>query len=142
MSLAIDRDKLFRKLALENRFVDEAGLARAREHQQAQRARGVEISLGEALMDLRLINRTQYLTIQRAGHYKLQRQQDKELARILIKSEYAPKEAVLEAMQYQKEHYTRDGVCRPVGDLLIERSYLTVEQLKAAQKILALQGRA
>ncbi|RME73598.1 MAG: hypothetical protein D6776_06795 [Planctomycetota bacterium] len=141
MALVIDRDKLFRKLALENRFVDEAGLRRAREHQKSQQARGLDVSLGEALMDLKLINRTQYLTIQRAGHYKLQRQQDKDLARVLIKNDYASREAVLDAMQYQKDHYTRDGVCRPLGDLLIERGELTVEQLKAAQKILAMKGR-
>jgi hypothetical protein len=140
MALVIDRDRLFRKLALENRFVDDDGVRRARDHQKTQQARGVDVSIGEALMDLKLINRTQYLTIQRAGHYKLQRQQDKDLARVVIKSDYSPREAVLDAMQYQKEHYTRDGVCRPVGDLLIERGYLTVEQLKAAQKILALKG--
>ena len=43
-------------------------------------------------------------------------------------------------MAYQKEFFNKDGVCRPVGDLLIERGFLTVEQLKAAQKIQALKA--
>jgi hypothetical protein len=138
--MGIDREKLFRKLALENSFTTERAVRKAREYQGNQRARGAELSLGEALMELNLLNKTQYLTIQRAATYKIQRSFDKVLARILIESDYAPKGNVLESLVWQKEMYTRDGVCRPIGDLLIERNQLAVEQLKAAQKIQKLKG--
>ncbi len=138
--MAADRDKIFVKMGLENKYVTEAQIQKGKEYQAQQRARGIEMSIGEALMDLRLINKTQYLTIQRAANYKIQRSGDKVLARILIESDYAPKAEVLDAMAWQKEHYARDGVCRPVGDILIERGFLTVEQLKAARKIQALKG--
>jgi hypothetical protein len=138
--MAVDREKIFVKMGLENKYVTEAQIRKGQEHQAQQRARGVEMTLGEALMDMKVIGKTQYLTIQRAANYKIQRSSDKILARILIESDYAPKAEVLDAMAWQKEHYTKDGVCRPVGDLLIERGFLTVEQLKAAQKIQALKG--
>lgn len=138
--MAIDREKLFKKLAIENRFATEKALRKAKEHQANQRARGVDLSLGEALLELKLLNRTQYLTIQRAGAYKIQRSYDKVLARILIESDYAPKQEVLETLAWQKDQYTREGTCRPIGDVLIERGYLTVEHLKAAEKIKQLKS--
>ncbi|MFC1705361.1 hypothetical protein ACFL59_00890 [Planctomycetota bacterium] len=133
--MAVDREKLFRKLALENSFTSDKAIRKAREHQANQRARGIEMSIGEALMDLKLLNKTQYVTIQRAANYKIQRSYDKVLARIMIESDYAEKANVLEVLAWQKETYSRDGVCRPIGDVLIERGQLTVEHLKAAQKI-------
>jgi hypothetical protein len=135
-----DREKIFIKMGLENKYLNDAQVKKGQEHAAQQRARGVDMTLGEALMELKIIGKTQYLTIQRAASYKIQRQSDKVLARILIESDYAPKQEVLDAMAWQKEHYTKDGVCRPVADLLIERGFLTVEQMKAAQKILALKG--
>lgn len=138
--MAIDREKLFRKLALENRFTTDKAIRKAREYQANQRARGVEMTIGEALMHLKLLNRTQYLTIQRAAAYKVQRSYDKVLSRILIESDYSPKAEVLDALARQKDMYTREGTCRPVGDLLIERGHLSVEQFKAAQKIQKLKS--
>lgn len=138
--MGVDRQKLFKKLAIENRFTNDKALRKAKEHQANQRARGVDMSLGEALLELKLLNRTQYLTIQRAAAYKIQRSYDKVLARILIESDYAPKQAVLDSLNWQKDLYTKDGACRPIGDVLIERGHLTVEQLKAAQKIKKLKS--
>jgi hypothetical protein len=137
--LSVDREKLFVKVGMENKFINDGHIKKAHEYQANQRGRGVEMSVGEALMDLKLLNKTQYLTIQRAIHYKLQRNGDKVLARVIIESDYAPKQEVLDAMASQKDQYNKDGNCRPVGDLLIERGFLTVEQLKAAQKIQALK---
>lgn len=135
-----DRDKLFIRMGLENKYLTDAQVQKGKEYQAQQRARGVEMTLGEALMEQKLLNKTQYLTIQRAANYKIQRAGDKVLARVIIESDYAPKQEVLDAMAWQKEHYAKDGICRPVGDLLIERGFLTVEQLKAAQKIQALKS--
>ena len=137
--MSVDREKLFIKLGLENKYIADAQVKKAHEYLATQRARGVEMTIGEALMDLKLLNKSQYLLVQRAIHYKLQRNGDKVLARVIIESDYAPKQEVLDAMAYQKDHYNKDGACRPVGDLLIERGHLTVEQLKAAQKIQALK---
>jgi hypothetical protein len=138
--MSVDREKLFIKMALENKYINDAQVRKGQEYQAQSHARGVDVTIGEALMEQKLINKTQYVTIQRAASYKIQRAKDKVLARILIESDYAPKDEVLDAMAFQKEHYTKDGICRPVGDLLIERGFLTVEQLKAAQKIQALKG--
>lgn len=137
--MSVDREKLFVKAGIEHKFINDSQIKKAHEYLANQRARGVEMGVGEALMDLKILNKTQYLTIQRALNYKLQRNGDKVLARVIIESDYAPKQEVLEAMGYQKELYGKDGVCRPVGDVLIERGFLTVEQLKAAQKIQALK---
>lgn len=138
--MAVDRQKLFKKLAIENKYTTEKALKRAKEHQANQRARGIDMSIGEALLDLDLLNRMQYLTIQRAAAYKIQRSYDKVLARILIESDYAPKGEVLDALNEQKDQYTKEGTCRPIGDMLIERAFLAVEQLRAAQKIMKLKG--
>ncbi|MHC4391522.1 MAG: hypothetical protein ACYS22_09415, partial [Planctomycetota bacterium] len=85
--MAVDREKLFRKLALENHFTTERALKKGKEFQGNQRARGVEVSLGESLMDLKLMSKTQYLTIQRAAAYKIQRSYDNVLSRILTESD-------------------------------------------------------
>lgn len=138
--MGVDRSKLFKKLARDNRFTTDKALKKAQAHVDNQRARGVEMSLGEALLELKLLNRLQYVTIQRAAAYKIQRSHDKVLARILIESDYAPKGEVLEALGWQKEQYSREGSCRPIGDVLIERGALAVEQLKAARKIKKLKG--
>ena len=137
--MGVDRDRLFVKAGIDQKVITDGHLKKAHEYQANQRARGVEMGIGEALMDLKLLNKTQYLTIQRAIHYKLQRNADKVLARVIIESDYAPKQEVLEAMAWQKEQFGKDGSARAVGDLLIERGFLTVEQLKAAQKIQALK---
>src|SRR5437762_14110272 len=121
--MGADREKIFIKMGLENKYIDDAQVKKGQDHKAKQQARGVDMTLGEALMDLKIIGKTQYLTIQRAASYKLQRQSDKVLARILIESDYAPKAEVLDAMAWQKEHYTKDGICRPVGDVLIERGF-------------------
>lgn len=138
--MEIDRERLFLKLTKENGFVTDDDVARAKDHKRRKLASGVDIGLGAALLDIEAINKTQYLTVQRAAFYKIQRSWDKRLARVIIESDYAPKQQMLEIMAFQKEHYTREGVCRRGGDLLIERGILTVEQLKAAEKILALKG--
>lgn len=138
-TVGVDREKLFVKAALENKYIGDGHLKKAHEYQAQQRARGVEVTMGEALMDMKLLNKTQYVSIQRAIHYKLQRNGDKVLARVIIESDYAPKQEVLDAMSFQKDHFNKEGVCRPVGDVLIERGFLTVEQLKAAQKIQAMK---
>lgn len=140
MGSGVDREKLFVKIGLENKYVGEQDLKKAKDFQVQQRARGVEMSIGEALMELKLMNKVQYLAVQRAAHYKVQRASDKILARIIIESDYTPKENVLEAMGWQKDHYLKDGICRGVGDILIERGHISVEQFKAAQKILQLKG--
>jgi len=137
--VSVDRERLFVKAAIEHKFLTDAHLKKAHEYQAGQRGRGVEVTIGEALMDLKLLSKTQYLTVQRAINYKLQRNGDKVLARVIIESDYAPKQEVLDAMGNQKDQFNKDGTCRPVGDLLIERGFLTVEQLKAAQKITALK---
>jgi hypothetical protein len=137
--LGVDREKLFVKAGIEQKVITDGHLKKAHEYQANQRVRGVEMGVGEALMDLKLLNKIQYLSIQRAIHYKLQRNGDKVLARVIIESDYAPKQEVLDAMAYQKDQFGKDGGCRPVGDILIERGFLTVEQLKAAQKIQALK---
>ncbi len=137
--MGVDREKLFVKVGMENKFISDGHIKKAHEYMANHRARGVEMTIGEALMDLKLLNKQQYLTIQRAIHYKIQRNADKVLARVIIESDYAPKQEVLEAMSDQKDQYNKDSTCRPVGDLLIERGMLTVEQLKAAQKIQALK---
>ncbi|HVY63127.1 MAG TPA: hypothetical protein VHF22_15825, partial [Planctomycetota bacterium] len=95
--MSVDREKLFVKAGIEHKFINEGHIRKAHEYQANQRARGVEMSVGEALMDLKLLNKQQYLTVQRALNYKLQRNGDKVLARVIIESDYAPKQEVLEA---------------------------------------------
>src|SRR5712692_6996534 len=109
--MAVDREKIFIKMGLENKYVNDAQIKKGQDHKEKSHARGVDMTLGEALMELKIIGKTQYLTIQRAASYKIQRNFDKVLARILIESDYAPKAEVLDAMAWQKEHYTKDGIC-------------------------------
>src|ERR1700730_3408396 len=87
-AMPVDREKIFVKMGIENKYVNDAQIKKGHELQAQQRARGVDMSIGEALMELKLINKTQYVTIQRAASYKLQRAKDKVLARILIESDY------------------------------------------------------
>ncbi len=136
----IDREKLFVRIGLDNKYLTEAQVKQAVDFQAKQRGKGRDLSVGEALMEQKLLNKVQYLAIQRTANYKVQRSEDKVLARILIESDYAAKPDVLASMQFQKDHYGKDGVCRALGDILIERGQLSVEQLKAANKIRELKG--
>ena len=135
-----ERDMLFARMAVDHKLVTEPNIRKAYQQAQALRKRGEEISLGEVLLRMKFLSQAQYEAVIRACDYRLQRREDKQLARILIDAEYAPQEPVLDSLKRQKDHYQKTGEALSLEQMLVQSGACNGYQLTAARKIAALVG--
>jgi len=93
-------------------------------------------SVGDALVKLGAISPDQLRALFRAVDYRIGRNEDKELARVILDSGYADEGAVKTALQSQKDQYASTGKLVRLCDLLMQQSLLSESQHIAARKIL------
>jgi hypothetical protein len=91
--------------------------------------------LSEALVEQGVLSVEQSRGLERAVTYRIGRDQDKNVAKIIIDSKYCQPEAVEAALRKQKEFYAKTGELMRLGNLLIQSSALTESQRIAAHKI-------
>jgi hypothetical protein len=98
-------------------------------------------SVGDALVKIGAINADQLKALFRAVDYRIGRNEDKDLARVILDSGYADERAVKEALEHQKELYGSSGKLVRLFELLKQQQLLSESQQIAARKILDI-GRA
>jgi len=98
-------------------------------------------SVGDALVKMGVLNGDQLRALFRAVDYRIGRNEDKDLARVILDSGYADERAVKAALEQQKEVYGSSGKLVRLFELLKQQQLLSESQQIAARKILDI-GRA
>ncbi|MGE0712973.1 MAG: hypothetical protein AB7N76_24390 [Planctomycetota bacterium] len=124
------KTKHFEKIGIQQRLFTRAQLGAALQAAR-QQGRGV----GEVLLAQRILTAEQLKGLERAVSYRLGRDEDKEIAKIIIDSNYCQAESVEEAMRKQKEFYAKTGELMRLGVLLVQARDLSESQRIAAHKI-------
>lgn len=131
------RSQQFEQIGLQQRLFSRPQLAEAR-RLGAQRRK----SPGEVLIEQGLLTREQLKGLERAITYRLGRDQDKEIAKIIVDSNYCDPARVEAALRKQKEFYGKTGELMRLGVLLVEGRDITESQRVAAYKIHDIERRA
>lgn len=123
------RGEHFQQIGLQQKLFTRQELASARQ------ANAPGKTPGEVLLDRGVITREQLRGLQRAVTYRLGRDEDKEIAKIIVDSHYCDPARVEQALKRQKEFYGKTGELMRLGVLLVEGQDLTESQRVAAYKI-------
>jgi uncharacterized protein (UPF0371 family) len=126
------RDEIMRKIGVSQKLFSKSQWKDATD----LRAKMGGGSVGDALVKMGAINPDQLRALFRAVDYRIGRNEDKELARVILDSGYADERAVKKALDDQKELYGSTGKLTRLCDLLMESSLLSESQHIAARKIL------
>lgn len=131
-----ERAEHFEKIGLQQRLFNRHQFLQAN---KTARERGV--SPGLILHEQGLIDREQLRGLERAVTYRIGRDEDKAIAKIIIESNYCPGPQVEAALERQKEFYARTGELMRLGVLLVEGRTLSESQRIAAYKIHEIERR-
>ncbi len=131
-----ERAAQFEAIGLQQRLFTKDQLARA-----AADARRSGDDLGALLVAQGVLSAAQRQGLERAVTYRLGRDEDKAIAKIIVESNYCDAAAVDRAMSRQKELYQRTGELIRLSALLLETRDLTESQRTAAHKILTFERR-
>jgi len=130
------REKLLKTIGLSQKLFSRAQYDAAKRRLRERESDG---SVGDELVAIGAISREQLKGLDRAISYRIGREEDKQVGRVIVDSGYADQAAVDRAMQKQKGHYAKTGAHLPVGELLVAEGRITSAQLKAALKIHAIE---
>jgi ASC-1-like (ASCH) protein len=125
-----ERANHFEKIGVQQRLFTRHQFLQAK---RAARERGV--APGEILLSQGSLNREQLRGLDRAVTYRIGRDEDKAIAKIIIDSNYCEAPSVEGALKRQKEFYSRTGELMRLGVLLVEGRTLSESQRIAAYKI-------
>ena len=89
----------------------------------------------DVLVEQGTLTRDQSRGLERAVIYRIGRDADKDVAKIIIDSKYCAPGAVDEALKKQKEFYAKTGELMRLGALLVQGNTLTESQRIAAHRI-------
>lgn len=101
-------------------------------------AQGQQYALSVVLEKLQLITETDRLALENAATYRVNRDADKEIARIIRESGYTDNAIVDHALSDQKEHYRATGETMRIGQLLVNQGHINEAQRIAAEKLFQL----
>jgi len=131
------RDEIMKKIGVAQKLFSKSQWKEALE----VRARMGGGSVGDALVKMGAINADQLRALFRAVDYRIGRNEDKDLARVILDSGYADEKAVKAALEHQKDQYGSTGKLIRLCELLMQQQLLSESQQIAARKILEI-GRA
>jgi hypothetical protein len=100
------------------------------------------VLLSDVLIEQGTLNSEQARGLERAVTYRIGRDQDKNVAKIIIDSKYCDPAAVEVALKKQKEFYAKTGELMRLGTLLVQTFALTESQRIAAHKIHEIESTA
>lgn len=133
---AEERANHFEKIGVQQRLFNRHQFLQAK---RESRDRG--ISPGELLLEQGLLNREQLRGLDRAVTYRIGRDEDKAIAKIIIDSNYCEAPMVEGALKRQKDFYSKTGELMRLGVLLVEGRTLSESQRIAAYKIHEIERR-
>ena len=125
--------KHFEKIGLQQKLFSRQQLIAAR------RSVGPTGDAGEELVRQGVLNEQQLRGLMRAVAYRIGRDEDKEIAKVIIDSSYCSAEAVEEALRKQKDFYGKTGELLRLGVLLVRSRSLSESQRIAAHKIYGIE---
>lgn len=128
---ADDGDRLLSRLALKQGMVTEEQVVQAVALQDSERARGKDLTLGEALVRLKWISPRQYERLQRARALTIQRKCDCMFARVVLRNGLATQADVDEMIRRQSKLYKETGDLKPLGGFLREAGLISARQHQA-----------
>ena len=102
-------DEVVREIGVQQGLFTREQAASAMAKLQELAARGQTFPLSVVLEKLTIITETDRLALENASRYRVHRDDDKEVARIIKESNYAPDHAVDLALSAQKDHYRQSG---------------------------------
>lgn len=132
------REQLFVQIGLQQRLFARNQLDDARAAQAGRGGKGT-LALGEALVAVGALSPEQLRGLERAVTYRVGREEDKRIARIIVESGYCSEEAVERALTRQKDLYARTGDLLRLCTLLMDSGSITDSQHVAARKIFQIE---
>lgn len=135
-------DEVVREIGVQQGLFTREQAASAMAKLQELAARGQTFPLSVVLEKLTIITETDRLALENASRYRVHRDDDKEVARIIKESNYAPDHAVDLALSAQKDHYRQSGETIRLADFLVRQGAMSEVQKMAALKLFELQKRA
>jgi hypothetical protein len=132
MTAPARREEVMRKIGVAQKLFSKTQWADAVQ----VRAKSGGASVGDALVKMNVLSADQLRALLRAVDYRIGRNEDKELAKVILDSGYADEKAVEAALSQQKDIYGSNGKLVRICDLLVEKSILSESQHIAARKIL------
>jgi hypothetical protein len=133
------RDKLFKSIGLSQKLFSRSQYDAAKRRLQERSGEG---GIGEELVGMGAITPDQARGLARAIDYRLGRDDDKQIARVIVDSGYADQRAVDSALKKQKDHYAKTGQLQRLAAILVEAGLITETQRKAAIKIHGIEKNA
>jgi hypothetical protein len=124
------REDLYRQIGLQQKLFSVAQLEAA-----GRQAAGSGGSVGEGLVANGALSQDQHRGLERAVTYRLGRDEDKRIAKIIVESGYAQEHSVEAALKRQKEFYGQTGELIRLGTVLVEQGEISDSQGVAARKI-------
>jgi hypothetical protein len=126
-----DRETLLKRIGLSQKVFTKSQWKDA-EKQAAKTGKSVT----DALLAMGVLNPEKVRALSRAVDFRVGRNEDKELARVILDSGYTDEKAVESALDHQKNVYNSTGKLVRLCSLLIDGRALSESQQTAAKKIL------
>ena len=124
------RAKLLRKIGTAQKLFSRPSWKEA--EKQAEES-GQEVTA--VLLEMKLVTRDQLRGLERAVTYRIGRDEDKALGKVIIDSGYSDEATVEAALKEQKDIYSKSGDLARLCDLLVSGGTLSESQHLAARKI-------
>jgi hypothetical protein len=131
------RKRLFESIGVQQKLFDRSNYAEA-VRDAAQQGK----TPGELLVERGTLSREQLRGLERAVTYRIGRDEDKEIAKIIVDSQYCKPRAVDEALRHQKKFYGQTGELIRIGAFLVKNRSLSESQRVAAYKIRGFEKRS
>jgi hypothetical protein len=133
-------DEVVREIGLSQGVFSEAQVETAFNKLRQLEAQGQQYTLPVVLEGMQLISETDRMALENAAAYRVHRDADKEIARIIRESGYSEINVVDRVLTEQKEHYRATGETLRIGPVLVSRGFLSEAQRIAAEKLYQLGG--
>ena len=131
-------DEVVREIGLSQGVFNDAQARTALDKLTQLEAQGQSFSLSVVLQRMNLISETDRVALENAATYRVHRDSDKEIAKIIGDSGYTDLGIIEKALSEQKEHYRATGETLRVGHFLVNQGYLSEAQRIAAEKLFTL----
>lgn len=118
-------DILFGTLAIRNGFVNQEQLDQALEIQRMVRRDGVEVPIGEVLVEMEALNPRQVDAVLQGQKFMKARWRGMAVAKAALDNNLAPKAAVEAALEFQKDEFRKTKQILEVQDILAEQGAIT-----------------
>ncbi len=116
------------RLALKNRKITHAQIRSLIEQQQALAEHGKECDLVSLVLEANLLTQEDIQKIVRENEYYKVRNKDISLSRLIMRQRMLPEEKVQECLKAQEQYFQNTQTIPRLGEILVQKGYLTVHQ--------------